>query len=254
MKTYAITGGATGIGAALKQKLLSLGYRVIVIDIQQADIIADLSTIAGRHVAITELNNLASKGLDGFIPCAGLGPNTTPYSLITKVNFFGAIELISGITPLLIQRKGAVVAIASNSAALPGLDENYIAALMDENEALACDHIETLDGHNAYAGSKHALIQWVRTKAPAMIQQGVRMNVIAPGMTATPLTDKVFKDPVYGNAMQEFSALIPAGAIAHPDMVADSILFLLSPAARYICGSVLFVDGGQDASFRPRKF
>lgn len=254
MKTYAMTGGATGIGAAVKQQLLSRGDHVIVVDLKNADIQADLATSDGRDFAISELKRLGCKGLDGFIACAGLGPSTTPFSLITKVNFFGATELINGINDLLQLKKGTVVAVSSNSAALPGLNDAYLSALIAEDEELACELIESLDGHNAYAGSKNALAKWVRKQAPELMKQGIRINAIAPGMTMTPLTDKVFEDETYGSAMKEFCELIPAGEMATPDMIADTILFLLDPVSRYVCGSVLFVDGGQDALFRPDQF
>ena len=80
------------------------------------------------------------------------------------------------------------------------------------------------------------------------------MNVVAPGMTETPLTDKVFDDADFGAAMNEFKKTIPYGEMASPDMIADAMLFLLDPASRYISGSVLFVDGGHDALLRPDQF
>ena len=79
-KTYAMTGGATGIGAAIKTQLRDLGHTVIVVDIKNADIIADLSTEQGCQAAIEEIGQLAPEGLDGFIPCAGLGPAARPAS------------------------------------------------------------------------------------------------------------------------------------------------------------------------------
>ena len=80
------------------------------------------------------------------------------------------------------------------------------------------------------------------------------MNVVAPGMTATPLTDKVFDDADFGGAMAEFQKSIPYGEMASPDMIADTMLFLLDPASRYVSGAILFVDGGHDALLRPNDF
>jgi len=253
-KLFAMTGGATGIGASLKQKLRDRGDTVIVVDLRDADINADLSTQEGRSSAIEGIKKLAPAGLDGFIACAGLPPVAKPLSLIPRVNFFGATVLIEGLADLVAVKKGAIVAVGSNSAAMPGLNEEHIQLLLSGDEEGACALIETLDGHNAYAGSKNALSRWVRRSCPGLMHKGVRMNVVAPGMTETPLTDKVFDDADFGEAMTEFKKSIPYGDMASPDMIADAMVFLLDPASRYICGSVLFVDGGHDALLRPDQF
>ena len=65
MRTYAMTGGATGIGAELKGQLLAEGHKVISVDIKEGDIIADLSTAEGRKSAIDGVRELAPDGLDG---------------------------------------------------------------------------------------------------------------------------------------------------------------------------------------------
>ncbi len=253
-KLFAMTGGATGIGASLKEKLRARGDTVIVVDLRDADINADLSTTQGRKNAIDGIKGLAPDGLDGFIACAGLPPVAKPYSLITKVNYFGATVLIDGLADLVAAKKGAIVVVGSNSASMPGLDEEHIQSLLCGDEEKSSALIETLDGHNAYAGSKNALIRWVRRKCPELMGRGVRMNIVAPGMTETPLTDKVFDDEEFGAAMTEFKKSIPYGEMATPDMIADTMLFFLDPASRYVSGAVLFVDGGHDALLRPDQF
>lgn len=253
-KIYAMTGGATGIGASLKEKLRARGDTVIVVDLRDADINADLSSTEGRQQAIDGIIAMAPEGIDGFIPCAGLPPVAKPNSLIDKVNFFGAIATIEGVLDLLVMKKGTIVAVSSNSAPLPGLNEDHINTLLSMDEAASCELIDTLDGHNAYAGSKNALAKWVRRTAPAYMEKGVRMNAIAPGMTQTPLTDKVFDDKDFGPLMRDFSKTIPYGSMATPDMIADAMIFLLDPVSRFVCGSIVFADGGQDAVIRPDEF
>ena len=254
MAIYAMTGGATGIGAALKDQLRDRGDEVIVVDIQSADIVADLSTIEGRQSAVAGIAGLAPQGLDGFIACAGLPPVAKPCSIIDKVNYFGAVATIDGVRQLVAKKRGAIIAVSSNSASLPGLHQGHIDSLLSGNEAEACALVDTLDGHNAYAGSKNALARWVRRNAPAYMADGVRLNAVAPGMTRTPLTDKVLEDETLGAAMQEFSNTIPYGDMATPDLIADAMVFLLDDAAKFISGAVLFVDGGQDALLRPDQF
>jgi len=251
---YVITGGATGIGAAVKEKLRARGDTVIVVDIKDADIVADLATPAGRMAAIQAIKERAPEGLDGLIPCAGLGPSVKPYDLITRVNFFGVVTLVEELKPLLQQRKGTVVLISSNSAALPGHNKDYVKALLDRNEARACEVIIDFDGQTAYGGSKYALAVWMRKQAPTFMKDGVRMNAVAPGITRTAMTDGVFKDPTWGDAIRQFNEITPCGSMASPDMIAASILFLLDPVSAFVCGSVLFVDGGTDALLRPETF
>lgn len=254
MAIYLITGAATGIGAALAQQLQQQGHQVCGIDIEQADIQADLSLAEQRSQVVASIQQRFPDGIDGFIPCAGLGPAARPLSLITRLNFFACIDLCQQLQPLLTKRQGRIVLVASNSAAMAGLDQHYIEALLNLDESLACDLVEQLDGHNAYAGGKHALIRWMRRNNTAFAQQGIRLNAIAPGITQTPLTDKVMADQELGQLMQDFAASVPLGKQAQPNEIASVISFLLSPAANYISGSVLFADGGHDAMLRPDAF
>ena len=80
---------------------------------------------------------------------------------------------------------------------------------------------------------------------------GIRMNAVAPGYTQTPMTERVEQESTYGKAIRNFMASIPVGFHGKPDDQAAATCFLLSPEVRFICGSVLFVDGGHDAVFRP---
>jgi NAD(P)-dependent dehydrogenase (short-subunit alcohol dehydrogenase family) len=68
------------------------------------------------------------------------------------------------------------------------------------------------------------------------------------------MTEQVENDPTYGPAIREFMASIPVGFPGSPEDQAAATCFLLSPQARFISGSVLFVDGGHDAMFRPDQF
>lgn len=254
-KIYAMTGGATGIGASVKEKLRERGDTVIVVDLRDADIEADLSTVEGRNKAIDGIKGLSPEGLDGLVACAGLPPVAKPLSLITKVNYFGAVDLIEGLVDWVAKKSGSIVAVSSNSASMPGLNEDYIQALLAGDEGKACTLIDTLDGHNAYAGSKNALACWLRRQAPEYIREKrVRINAVAPGITATPLTEKVFNDEHLGAVMVEFEKTVPFGEMATPDMIADTMIFLLDPESRFVCGSILFVDGGHDALLRPDQF
>lgn len=253
MGLYAMTGGATGIGAAIKKQLQGEGHEVIVVDIKDADIIADLSTAAGRQAAVDGIRARAPEGLDGFVPCAGLGPAARPFSLITRVNYFGAIATTEGVRDLLAKRRGSIVMISSNSAPmLP--DDEYTELLLAGEEEKACAFIDQRDANQAYAGSKRAVSQWLRSNSTAYAQQGIRLNAVAPGITQTPLVDASNDDPEVGQAMKDFAASVPLGKIGQPAEIAQVVCFLLSEKASFVAGSIFFADGGHDAMLRPKQF
>jgi NAD(P)-dependent dehydrogenase (short-subunit alcohol dehydrogenase family) len=250
---YAITGGATGIGNGIKSQLREQGHRVIVVDIKDADIIADLSTREGRQNAIAGIHAAAPGGLDGFVPCAGVGPHVTPHSLVARINYFGAIVVTEGIRALVAKKKGAIVMISSNSAPM-GYDQQYTDLLLAGDETGACARIDTLEGHTAYGGSKFAISCWLRAQSTVYAAEGVRLNAVAPGFIETPLTAEGLKDKDFGSAMQDFVATIPVGRPGQPNDIANAVSFLLSDKASFVVGSIVFIDGGHDAVFRPNQF
>ncbi|MCG8668132.1 MAG: SDR family oxidoreductase [Pseudomonadales bacterium] len=253
-KTYVITGGSTGIGAAVKAKLLEAGHSVILIDLHNGDIEADLSKPDGRSDAIEKVKEIAENGIDGLVTCAGVGPHFEPVAAIAALNYYGTTELIKGLQPLLEKKRGAVVAVSSNSAILPGLDTELVSCMSENNEEATLEFCSAAEGAKVYAASKFAVIKWIRQNAAAAIRKGIRINVVAPGITETPLTNQAFSDERYGAAMQQFLQMTPIGKMASPDMIAKPILFLLSDDAEYMVGSLMLVDGGVDAQLRPTQF
>ncbi len=253
MGTYAMTGGATGIGAAIKQNLLDAGHNVIVVDIKDADIIADLSSGDGRQAAVSAIRDAAGDGLDGFVACAGVASHIPNRALIAQVNYFGATELVAGVKDLLVSKKGAVVLISSNSAPAE-TSEEYVNLLLENKQEEACKAAEAIAGQRAYSGSKQAVARWMRRNTADYAAAGVRMNAVAPGYTETPMTQQVANDPTYGDAIRQFVKSIPIGRPGVPEDMAKAVSFLLGPDSSFICGSVLFVDGGHDAMLRPDEF
>lgn len=255
-KIFALTGGATGIGAAVKQQLLDQGDQVIMVDIKDADVVADLSTEAGCQQAVAEVTALAPEGLDGFVACAGLGPAVRPNSLISDVNYFGAKLTTIGLRPLLEKKSGSVVLISSNSAPMAVEDTELLGAFAADDRATASELVNARPGgaQDAYAGSKLALSRWMRANTTEWARAGIRMNAVAPGVTTTPLTDAAKQDEVVGQAMKDFVAMVPSGREAQPDEIANGVLFLLSEQASFCYGTVFFVDGGSDAMLRPNDF
>jgi NAD(P)-dependent dehydrogenase (short-subunit alcohol dehydrogenase family) len=253
MGTYAMTGGATGIGAAIKRSLRDDGHRVVVVDIKDADIVADLSSPEGREAAIRGIRDAAADGLDGFVPCAGVGANVPDPVLIANVNYYGTTELVEGVKDLVAGERGAMVLISSNSAPHPTNDE-FVELLLAGKRAEALAVAETMETQPVYSGTKLAMARWMRRVAADYAASGVRINAVAPGYTETPMTAAVANDPTYGTAIKEFVASIPVGRPGMPEDIANAVCYLLAPEAGFICGSVLFVDGGHDAMTRPDQF
>lgn len=254
MGIYAMTGGATGIGAELATQLRAQGHQVITVDIKEGDIVADLSTSAGRQTAVEGIRERAADGLDGFIPCAGLPPVAKPLSLIASVNYFAVVDTIEGVKDLVAKKRGSVLVVASNSAPMIAKDDAFLQLCLAGDEAAALAEIEKRDGHTAYAGSKRAISAWMRRNVVPYAQQGVRLNAVAPGITQTPLSERVMADEELGPAMKQFGEMVPWGGTAQPEQIANVMRFLLSSEADFVCGSVVFVDGGSDAMLRPDDF
>ena len=254
MAVYALTGGATGIGAELKSQLLARGDQVISVDIKNGDIVADLSTTEGRELAVAGIRERAPDGLDGFIPCAGLPPVARPLSLIASVNYFAVVAMSVALQDLIAKKRGTVLVVSSNSAPMMPNDDPFVQACLAGDERAALSELESRDGHTAYAGSKRAIAIWMRQQVVPFAQAGVRLNAVAPGITRTPLTAQVMSDDELGPAMQQFGDMTPWGGTAEPAHIANVMRFMLGEESDFMCGSVVFVDGGSDAMLRPDAF
>lgn len=255
MDIIAVTGSASGIGAATRARLEAANASVIGVDVRDAEVIADLATADGRAAAIDAVNRAAGGRLDGVVVCAGVGPHIEPWSTIVSLNYFGAQGMLAGLRPALARAtRAAAVAISSNASTLPGSDTPLVQACLEGNEAEARRIALTLNGQSVYAGAKLALTRWVRRQAPhpEWAGAGIRLNAVAPGAVMTPLLQAGLDDPLYGNAIRNFP--IPTGGFGTPEGIAAAVAFLLSPEAAFCCGSVLFVDGGTDAMLRPDQY
>jgi NAD(P)-dependent dehydrogenase (short-subunit alcohol dehydrogenase family) len=249
--TIVITGSAGGIGAATRARCEKDGHRVIGVDVRDADVIADLSTVEGRAEMVAAVTRASDGVLDGLVAGAGIMGEGAK---VAAVNFFGAIATLEGLRPLLARGTSpAAVAISSNSTTTtPGLPAALAATLVEQHEADALTAVDAAPGLYSYPASKLALAWWVRAHAPtdAWIGAGIRLNAVAPGVIETPMTandlDFIFGIP------DVFP--VPIGRPGRPEEIAAVLAFLLSPDATFFCGSVVFADGGTDATVRTRDF
>lgn len=254
MGTIAITGAASGIGAALADRLKRDGHRVIGIDVQPTDVVADLGTPTGRQHAATAVADLADGRLDGLVSGAALGPYSQPGPIL-RVNYFGALQILNDLRPLLERgTEPAAVAISSIGAVYDDIlpDQAVPAALgacLADDEETAVAAISGHDGNAAYCVAKRGLALQVRAAVQAWGDAGVRLNAICPGRIATPMLDQIYETPVMAEAVKAMP--IPLGRSAPPEEMASVIAFLLGPDARYVHGAVIHADGGSDSLLRP---
>ena len=257
MPTTLVTGSASGIGAATVIALQAAGHTVIGVDLRNAEINGDLSTSEGRQAVITQALARCDGTLDGLVLCAGLGAQVQPASLITSVNYFGAVELLDALLPAL--QKGthpSAVVISSVASAMLPWDKNPLAAACEAGDEATVSAIVVgagaQGGNLAYAGSKNALTVAVRKRAAVWGKAGVRLNTLAPGATETPLLQAGLQDPRYGEAIKNFVA--PIARRAEPREMASVVAFLMSDAASFVHGAQFYADGGIDAVTRPTQF
>lgn len=260
MRTVAVTGAASGIGKATAALAGARGWRVITLDLHEADVVADLSTPAGRAEAVAGIGRLAGdSALDAVIACAGvasMGHLPGSADLIARVNFFGAVQVVEGTLPLLRRSAAGRAVVFSSTAALhlpPDGSERLLAPFLAGDEDAAAGIAEG-NASLAYSVSKNALARWVRREAvrPEWAGAGVLLNAIAPGAVATPMIAELLASEE-GREKLAAATPMPLGRPADPVDVAELALFLAGAENRNLVGQTVFCDGGAEAALRPEK-
>ncbi|MGI5183533.1 coniferyl-alcohol dehydrogenase [Dactylosporangium sp. CA-152071] len=243
-RSVVVTGCASGIGERLVHLLHRRGARVTGLDRTPTTAPVD------RFVRV-DLADSASIGagveavdgpVDALFNVAGLSGAADPATIV-GVNFVGTREL----TEALLERMepGAAVVSTASIAASHYLERRELVAGLlatrDRAEATRWCRDHAADIGTGYAVSKDAIVWYTMTRAVALAAGGIRINCVAPGLTATPILDA--SRAARGDAFLE-AIPKPLGRIAEPEEQASVLAFLNSDDASYVSGQVIWADGG----------
>ncbi len=226
-----VVGGAGDIGAAISRAFLEMGCAVIATGVDDAALaasaLAPSPDLALRTLDVTDDAQVAAfvggiDRLDTLVNCAGILARFKEFEVATfqrvlDVNLTGTFRLCNASLPLLETSKGSIVNVASMNAfvALPFIP--------------------------AYCASKGGVVMLTKSLSLAWAERGVRVNAIAPGYVETAINAAGRADRAH---YERIRSRIPLGQWAQPRDIAGSAVFLASPAAHYVTGTVLAVDGG----------
>lgn len=243
-KIALVTGAAQGNGAAIAKGLAAAGHRVVLTDINLAGAQAVCDSI-NQHAEperqaiafeldvtrIDAVNDCARQVLATIGPVATLVNNAgvvnrtvleddafeAEWERTFAVNVDGTRNLVRAFVDQLISTGGSIINLGSIMSMTAG------------------------PGISAYAASKGAVAQLTKALAVDLAPKGVRVNALLPGVIATPMTESTRNNP---QAIERFMGHTPMGRVGEPHELAGPVVFLASPAASYITGALLPVDGG----------
>ena len=252
-RTYVVTGSASGIGKATRELLIERGNRVIGVDLKDADVSVDLSTVEGRTALVTEVAKLSGGSIDAILAIAGLA-SATPATV--AVNYFGSLATLTGLRPLLLGSSAPRAVVVASMASLFPPDDSLLGNLLDGNEAGALVRASELaggtdQGQSIYGTTKRALARWVRRNAagPDWAGASIPLNAVAPGVVFTPMTADL---TATAEAREQLAGMVPMplNGFFEPRSVAYLLAWLTSEENAHLCGQVVFIDGGSDAVIR----
>jgi NAD(P)-dependent dehydrogenase (short-subunit alcohol dehydrogenase family) len=239
-----ITGGGTGIGLAIARAMHAAGARVVLIGRREAELAEAVRGLGdGASSVVHDITHFDGAGAlieriikeHGPITClvnnAGMhlkkpAIDTTPaeFQQVMNTHIFGAHALSRVVIPGMIERKHGNVIFIASMASLFGIPLVV-----------------------AYAAAKSAMIGMIRTMATELSPHNVRVNAIAPGWIDTAMSRKAFAgDPT---RKSKIISRTPMARLGEPEDVGWAAVYIASPAAKFVTGSILPVDGGVSMGF-----
>ncbi len=247
---YVVTGGSSGVGAALVSRLTAIGHNVVNLDVQSPK--DELDGCAFQQVDLSDPNAIAAAvktlpaALDGLANVAGIARASDP-SLVIAVNFL-APRLLAELLSQRIRSGGSVVNVSSIAgwdwqARLDRISPLLTTASFEAGRQWSQDNAEVL-ARDPYTFSKRCLSAWSAKRAQTFKETGVRTNCISPGAIDTPLHPQ-FKE-LMGEAHAQWE-LEQVGRMASPGDIAQVLDMLLTSEVDWLNGADLPVDGGYTA-------
>ncbi len=239
-----ITGGGIGIGRATAIAFADAGSHVVVTDVLESEGNAVVETIRGKggsadfrpldvtdtaaaNAVVAETESrlgaldvvVANAGITHRVPLAAMTDEKWDHTF--DVDLKGILRIVRPAVPGMVKRgAGAIVALSSVMGIAYGWDE-----------------------HVHYSSAKAGVVGLVRGLAVELARSGVRVNGVAPGYIRT--AQLLSKEHSLGpEAAEAAASFIPMGRLGEPQDIADVIVFLASPGARYVTGQTIAVDGG----------
>ena len=224
-----VTGGGSGIGAAVAHRFADHGFDVTIADIQPDGVARELGAAMIRLDVRDEAQVApAMEGVDVLVNVAGIGSTTdapnTPLDVweeVFAVNARGTFLCCKHAIPGMRARGGGAIVNVASIAALVGL----------RNRA-------------AYCASKGAVVALTRALAVDHVADGIRVNAVCPGTVDSPWVRRLVEEQ--GESLDDLRARQPMGRLGTPDEIADAVVYLAT--AEFVTGTILTVDGGLTAA------